>query len=92
MRYKGFKRSFLATLRDTSFFDMRPAYERVGKSGIKGILLWGTEDASFEHHTLAQAAIPSIEFHAIEGGTHALPPEKVTLLLIEFFRRQDKEV
>jgi pimeloyl-ACP methyl ester carboxylesterase len=87
MRYRGFKRSFLATMRDNSYFDMKKVYERVGTRGIKGILFWGTEDDSFNQHPLVQSAIPSIEFHIIEGGTHYLPPEKVTPLLIEFLKR-----
>ncbi|MBN1905135.1 MAG: alpha/beta hydrolase [Deltaproteobacteria bacterium] len=89
MKYKGFKQSFLATLRDMSFNQLKPDYERVGRSGKKGILLWGTEDqiVSFDQHILVQAVIPSIEFHAIEGGNHDLPPEKVTPLLIEFLKQ-----
>jgi len=89
MKYKGFKQSFLATLRDMSFNQLKPDYERVGRSGKKGILIWGTEDqmVSFDQHILVQAAISSIEFHAIEGGNHDLSPEKITPLLIEFLKR-----
>ena len=89
MKYKGFKRSFLSTLRDKPFMDMKPVYERVGKSGKPGVLFWGTEDQflPFEQHLLVQAVIPSIEFHAIEGGNHDMPPEKASPLLIEFLKK-----
>jgi pimeloyl-ACP methyl ester carboxylesterase len=92
MKYKGFKRSLLAMMRDGSFFDLKTAYERVGKSGKQGILFMGTKDSiiPFEHHLLIQAAIPSIEFHAIDGKGHDLVyswPETVNPQLIEFLKR-----
>ncbi len=92
MKYKGFKRSVLAMIRDGSFFNLKTVYERVGKSGKQGILFMGTKDRNipFEHHLLIQAAIPSIEFHAIEGKGHDLVfswPEAVNPLLIEFLKK-----
>jgi pimeloyl-ACP methyl ester carboxylesterase len=92
MRYKGFKRAMLAMLRDKWFFDLKPVYERVGRSGKSGILFWGTDDHTlpFTQHILVQAAIPSIEFHAIEGKDHHMifeSPEVVNPLLIEFLKR-----
>ncbi len=92
MRYKGFKKALLAILRDNSLGDLRPAYERVGKSGKPGILFMGTEDhlASFAQHTQLQAVIPSLEFHAVEGAGHDAvfeAPEAVNPPLIEFLKR-----
>lgn len=92
MKYKGFKRAMLATLRDNWFYDLKPVYERVGRSGKSGILFWGTDDHTlpFAQHILVQAAIPSSEFHAIEGEDHAMifeSPEAVNPLLIEFLKR-----
>jgi pimeloyl-ACP methyl ester carboxylesterase len=73
---------------------------QLGKGGKSGILFMGTDDrhVPFAHHTLVQAAIPSIEFHAIKGGDHSMIhelPEAVNPLLIEFLklgrmRRQDR--
>jgi len=92
MKYKGFKQAMLATLRDKSLDSLKPVYERVGRSGKPGMLFWGTDDRSvpFEFHALVQAAIPSIEFHAVEGGGHSMnfeSPEAVNPLLVEFFER-----
>lgn len=92
MKYKGFKRAMLATLRDNSFFELKPIYERVGRSGKSGVLFWGTDDHTlpFAHHALVQAAIPTIEFHAIKDEGHEMifeSPEAVNPLLIEFLKR-----
>jgi pimeloyl-ACP methyl ester carboxylesterase len=91
-KYKGFKQTMLSLLRDSSFVNLKPVYERVGKSGKSGILFMGTNDhqVPFAHHALFQAAIPSIEFHAIEGGDHSMIhelPDAVNPLLIEFLKR-----
>ena len=82
----------LAVLRDNSLCDLKPVYERVGKSGKPGILFSGTEDrmVPFAEHTQMQAAIPSIEFHAVEGAGHDCifeAPDAVNPLLIEFLKR-----
>jgi pimeloyl-ACP methyl ester carboxylesterase len=92
LRYKGFKRAVLATLRDNSFFELKPVYERVGQSGKSGILFWGTADDGipFAQHRLVQTAIPSIEFHPVEGAGHVSnfeASEAVNPLLIEFLKR-----
>lgn len=94
MYYRGHKRALLSTLRNMPMLTMQPVYERVGALGKKGLLFWGTEDhvIAFEHHRLVQAAIPNIEFQAIEGYGHTLnydAPEKVNPLLIEFLQRPD---
>jgi pimeloyl-ACP methyl ester carboxylesterase len=91
-KYKGFKRAIGSLLRDNPFSDLKPAYERVGTSGKSGILFWGTDDhqVPFARHALVQAAIPAIEFHAIEGEDHSMifeSPEAVNPLLIEFLKR-----
>ena len=90
MKYKGFKRAVLATLRDNSFFELKPVYERVGRSGKLGILFWGTADSTFDLHPQVQTAIPSIEFHAVEDAGHEIifeVPEAVNPLLVEFLKR-----
>lgn len=91
MKYKGFKQTVLLLLRDSSFNNLKPVYERVGKSGKPGILFMGTDDrlVPFALHAPMKAAIPSIEFHAIEGGDHGMnfeSPEAINPLLIEFLK------
>ncbi len=91
MQYKGTRRALLETLRD-GFGGLMPLYERVGKSGKPGILFSGTEDllVPFAEHAQVQAAIPSIEFHAVQGAGHDSifeAPDAVNPLLIEFLKR-----
>ena len=91
MHYKGHKRALLSTLRHNPVTHLEDVYRRVGKKGHKGVLFWGTKDhvIPFEHHELVEAAIPSILFHAIDGGDHIAnyeTPEKVNEKLVEFLR------
>jgi pimeloyl-ACP methyl ester carboxylesterase len=68
-------------------------YENAGKKGRKGMLFWGTADhvIPFEHHKLVQAAMPGVEFHALEGWGHTVNyenPEAVNAPLIEFLKQE----
>ncbi len=92
MKYKGFMRAMLSSVRNgmlDSFIDM---YKRVGKLDIPVMLLWGQNDTTvpLEHHADICAAIPSLEFHLIENCGH-IPhyerPEQVNPLLLEFLRK-----
>lgn len=89
MRYHGYKRALLSTLRHMPLLTLEPVYRRVGASGKPGMLLWGTADhvVPFAHHELVQAAMPNIEFHAVEAADHTLQleqPEAVNALLAAF--------
>lgn len=88
--YKGFKRSLLSTIRNMPFNGaMAPVYERVGQQDRPKLLIWGREDRTipFTHHKLVQAALPDVEFHAIEEAAH-LPhyeqPLVVNPILVRF--------
>jgi pimeloyl-ACP methyl ester carboxylesterase len=94
MKYKGYKRALLSTLRSNPLMDLSEVYARVGKSGRPGLLFWGNQDhvVSFEHHLLVQKAIPNIEFHALEGMGHTANyevPEQVNPVLISFLGRPE---
>lgn len=89
MRYKGYKRALLSTVR-AGFIDRGNAtYRRIGRSDLPVLLIWGEEDTTvpFKHsHTLVKL-IPQVEFHPIPGAGH-IPhyekPEIVNPILIDF--------
>jgi len=92
MKYKGFKRAILSTLRHgmlDSFFD---TYERIGKLKKPVLLLWGKNDKTvpFDQSTLLLKAFPHAEFHAVDDCGH-IPhfekPEIVNPILLEFLRK-----
>ena len=92
MRYVGFKRALLSTMRNGITTDATEAYERVGRLGHSVMLIWGWGDlvVPFELNEKIRELIPEIEFQAIEGAGH-IPhyerPEVVNLLLVEFLTR-----
>ncbi len=92
MKYDGFKRAILSTVRNNmldSFFDV---YKRVGKLRKPTLLFWGRQDATvpFEHSQDILKAIPHTQFQVIENCGH-IPhyekPEEVHPILLEFLRR-----
>jgi pimeloyl-ACP methyl ester carboxylesterase len=91
MKYRGFKRAILSTVRSMSTWQIAQAYEQVGKANYPVLLLWGRQDKtiSFETHERVQASIPRAEFHAIDNAGHVPhydQPDVLNRLLIEFLR------
>ncbi|HPO12449.1 MAG TPA: alpha/beta hydrolase [Candidatus Hydrogenedentes bacterium] len=91
MRFKGFKRCVLSTLRHNPVLNLHNVYQRVGRHGHKGILFWGASDhvTPFEHHRFVQNAIPHIIFHPFKDEGHTLNyerPELVNPLLLDFLQ------
>jgi pimeloyl-ACP methyl ester carboxylesterase len=89
MKFKGFKRALLATMRNGMLGDFSSAYRKVGELGTPTMLFWGRDDKTvpFVYSDDARTAIPQVEFHAIEHCGH-IPhyekPEEVNPLLLEF--------
>lgn len=92
MRYKGFKRAILSTIRNHMLDSFLDDYQRVAKLGKPVLLFWGRNDPTvpFRHSDTLREAIPNIEFHAIENCGH-IPhyekPEEVNPILLEFLRK-----
>ncbi|MFZ5818654.1 MAG: alpha/beta fold hydrolase [Chloroflexota bacterium] len=89
MKYKGFRRALLSTMRHGMLGDFSAAYRRVGESGIPVLLFWGESDAtlSFSCSQDILAAIPKTNFQPIPdcGHTpHYEKPEEVNPRLLEF--------
>jgi pimeloyl-ACP methyl ester carboxylesterase len=93
MKYIGFRRALLSTLRYGPLESMAKAYQRVGQQGRPVCLIWGRHDQTLPFATSdkVRALLPQAEFHAIEEAGHVPHyerPEVVNPLLIEFLRRQ----
>lgn len=93
MRYKGFRRALLSTMRDFSGRDVRSDYERAGRGGRPVLLLRGEADQTISAKTIEKIrkVIPQAEFHPVKEAAH-LPqyerPEVVNPILIDFLKRQ----
>jgi pimeloyl-ACP methyl ester carboxylesterase len=89
MKFKGFKRALLSTVRNGMLGDFSETYRRVGALKKPTLLFWGREDSTvpFAHSDNVRAAIPQAEFHVIEGAGH-IPhyekPGEVNPILLQF--------
>ena len=92
MQYKGFRRAILSTIRCRMLDSFLEVYERIGKMKKPVLLLWGRNDTTvpFHHSAILRAAMPEVEFHAIENSGH-IPhyekPEEVNPILFDFLKR-----
>jgi pimeloyl-ACP methyl ester carboxylesterase len=92
MRYKGFKRAVLSTIRNHMLDSCVDQYRGVGKLNKPVLLFWGRNDTTvpFSHSAELVNAMPGVEFHAIDncGHTpHHEKPEAVNPILLEFLRK-----
>jgi pimeloyl-ACP methyl ester carboxylesterase len=92
MRYRGFRRGILSTIRNGMLDSFLEIYERVGKMDKPVLLFWGRNDPTvpFKHSDILRAAMPNLEFHVIENCGH-IPhyekPEEVNPILLDFLRK-----
>lgn len=89
MRYKGFMRAILSTMRNGMLGDFSSTYHTVGDQNIPTLLIWGRDDTTvpFSHSHDIRAAIPQAAFHAVENCGHIPHYEKpleVNPILLEF--------
>jgi len=92
LTYKGFKRARISNLRGDSLSDFTEQYEAVGKTKIPVLFTWGTTDKVIMADSVAniKAAMPSVEYHEIEGGGHLVHyenPEPVNKILVNFLKK-----
>lgn len=91
MRYKGFLRAILSTVRNGMLDSFLETYQRVGKLNKPTLLLWGRNDTTvpFADNEILCTAIPHAQFHAIENSSH-IPhyekPEEVNPILLRFLK------
>ena len=92
MRYKGFKRAILSTIRNRMLDSFLGYYQRVSEMEKPVLLFWGRNDTTvpFRHSDTLRQVMPRIEFHAIEGCGHTPhyeKPEAVNPILLDFLRK-----
>lgn len=92
MKYHGFKRAILSTLRAGLLDEDLTLYRRLGNLERDVLLVWGKEDRTipFRHSETFRKLVPQVEFHAIDQARH-IPqferPDHVNQLLIDFLKR-----
>jgi len=92
MKYRGFKRAILSTLRNMNMHSLNETYKRVGKYNKPVLLIWGQEDhvLPFKNNDRVKESIPNLEFYAIQGAGHNLNyenPEIVNPLIVKFLKQ-----
>jgi len=72
MRYDGFGRAILSTIRHLSNESSLPDFEKVGKEGLPVLLVWGDADKTvpYAEHADVQRAIPQARFVSLPGLGH----------------------
>jgi pimeloyl-ACP methyl ester carboxylesterase len=72
MRYDGFGRAILSTIRHVTVQSSLPDFEKVGKSGLPVLLVWGDADKTLPYaaHADVQRAIPQAQFVPLPGMGH----------------------
>ena len=91
LKYKGFMRAILATIRHGMLDDFSDTYRQVGIQETPVMLLWGRDDKTvpFAQSDIIREAIPQVEFHAFDHCghiPHCEKPEEVNPLLLEFLK------
>lgn len=90
MRYEGYLRSLLSTLRHFPMGKMANEYEQVGAAKVPVLAIWGDRDAIVPPENAGRLAtrVPNAKIEIIAGGTHAITysePDRVSAALISFF-------
>lgn len=94
MEYKGFKRAVLSTIRNHMLDSFLDIYKEIGRLGKPVLLFWGRRDRTipFKHSEILRAAMPQVEFHALENCGH-IPhyekPDEVNPVLLRFLNKPD---
>lgn len=93
MRYKGFSRAILSTIRNLPSWNAVEDLKRVSQTKIPVLLIWGEEDKTIPLAVSdkVRAIATRVEFHVIDGSAH-LPhyerPEIVNPIIIRFLAEQ----
>jgi pimeloyl-ACP methyl ester carboxylesterase len=92
LAYKGFKRARISNLRGNALADFTAQYEAVDKTGIPVLFTWGSADKVIMSDSVAniRKAMPSVEYHEIEGGGHLVHyenAEPVNKILVNFLKK-----
>ncbi len=93
MRYKGFSRAILSTIKSLPSWNAVEDLKRVSQTNIPVLLIWGREDRTvpLAVSDKVRAISPRAEFHVIDDAAH-MPhyelPETVNPIIIRFLTEQ----
>lgn len=92
MRFRGFERAILSTLREFMRYDPLPDYRAVGQESRRILVLWGDEDqvVPLRQNVRVREALGEPEWLVIPDAGHALHYEDaapVSRALIDFLRQ-----
>lgn len=91
MKYHGFKRAILSSLRNAMLDEDLLPFRHLGESNKPVLLVWGREDQTvpFRHSETFLKLVPQTRFHPIDLAKH-IPqferPDLINRLLIEFLQ------
>jgi pimeloyl-ACP methyl ester carboxylesterase len=92
MRYDGFGRAILSTMRHVIPESSLPDFQKLGKAGLPVLLVWGEADKTvpYAQHAAVQRAIPQAQFISLPATGHLPVVEEPALTdpqLAAFFKR-----
>jgi pimeloyl-ACP methyl ester carboxylesterase len=78
MKYKGFRRSLLSSLRSGMLSGIKESYEKIGTLDLPVLLVWGEKDITVPiiFSKKIRSLIPQIEYHPIADSGHLPHYEK----------------
>lgn len=82
MRYRGFMRALLSTIRNGMLDSFAETYEAVGQANIPTLIFWGKDDRTvpYNHSQILLEKIPHAELQSIENCGHIPHYEKPHLV------------
>ncbi len=92
LRYEGYKRAVLSTMRHMPLGEMKNTYKRVGSLQRPTLVVWGREDQiiDFENSKKIRAALRQPQFLGVPAAGH-LPhyerPDLVNPVIVEFLEQ-----
>ena len=92
MKYEGFTRSLLSTIKNFNLFQDKSSFKDIGNSEIPCSVIWGTSDetVSFDGHNEMQKDFNNLFSTVIENGFHDITysmPTKVAKHLLNFLKQ-----
>lgn len=94
MRYRGFGRALLRTIRTLSETDFDSLYAGTGRTSVPALLIWGEQDQTvpIARSAVARRNIPQLEYFPVDSAGHLPHIEQSALVharLLSFLRAHD---
>ncbi|WP_205275440.1 alpha/beta fold hydrolase [Leptospira ainazelensis] len=92
MKYIGFKKAILSSLRNMPLESFQKEYEKLSENPIPKLLIWGRDDkvVPFKNSEVAVKTLKGIEFLSLENEGHVPhfeSPERILPKLLEFLKK-----